>query len=160
MLTTETKRLTAPLRTFIPTVLVAAYAWESFEHYLEADSLPVIMQWMQGVEFVGNRMITDPLLVLLGALVFRRWGAERLAMAARAFIVVFVFTHVFILPDCMALQRLLPEWGTIFGAKETAWFDIWSLDHFVSGISVGAFLVTPRKPVRLANPERRLALDG
>jgi hypothetical protein len=52
---TEAKRLTAPLRTFIPTVLVAAYAWEAFEHYLEADSAAVVMQWMQGVEFIGNR---------------------------------------------------------------------------------------------------------
>jgi hypothetical protein len=145
----EAKRLNAPLRTFIPTVLVAAFAWEAFEHYLEADSWPAVMHWMQGVEFIGNRMITDPLLVLAGALIFRRWGDERLAFAARAFIAIFVFTHVFVLPDCMAIQRLLPEFGTLFGAKETAWFDIWSLDHFVSGISVGAFLVAKRMPASL-----------
>lgn len=148
MLKTDAKRLTAPLRTFIPTVLVAAYAWEAFEHYLEADSSAIVMNWMQGVEFIGNRMITDPLLVLAGALIFRQWGTERLALGARVFIAVFVFTHVFVLPDCMALQRLLPEFGTLFGAKETAWFDLWSLDHFVSGISVGAFLVMPHPRLR------------
>jgi hypothetical protein len=136
-------------------VLVAAYAWEAFEHYLEADSWPAVMHWMQGVEFIGNRMITDPLLVLLGALLFRRWGTPPLAMFARTFVTIWLTTHIFVLSDCMALQRLLPEFGTLFGAKETAWFDVWSIDHFISGISVGAFLLSaPANVLGLQQPLR------
>lgn len=49
-----------------------------------------------------------------------------------------------IFDDCMVLQRMLPSYGNVFGDKATAWTDIWTLDHFVSGVSIGAVLVPAR----------------
>lgn len=133
------------IRTFIISTLLIAYAWETLEHYLEADSIPLIMHWMQGVEFWGNRLLADPAAVLSGALVQRSFGTPRTAFVIRVGIAVWLGVHLFVFADCMVLQRELPSFGTLFGDKATAWTDVWTLDHFMSGMSIGAWLGTLRR---------------
>lgn len=133
------------IRTFIISTLLIAFAWETLEHYLEADSTPLIMHWMQGVEFWGNRLLADPAAVLSGALLQRAYGTPRTAFVIRCCIAVWLAVHLFVFADCMVLQRELPTLGTLFGDKATAWTDVWTIDHFMSGMSIGAWLGTLRR---------------
>jgi hypothetical protein len=134
--------MTRPVLSFCAWVLLAAFAWETVEHYLETVSPPAIVHWFQGVEFWGNRCIADPALVLAGALLFWWRGSRAAATAARVFTAAWLALHICVLPDSMALQRLFPDLGVLFGRKSGAWFDVWSFDHLVSGVSLGA-LVAP-----------------
>ncbi len=134
-----------PINVYVLSTLLVAYAWETLEHYLEADSWPVVMYWMQGVEFWGNRMMADPAAVLLGALVYWRWGTPTNAWVTRAFIVSWLFVNIFILSDCMAIQREFATFGTLFGDKRVAWTDVWTIEHFASGLSIGGFLLALRR---------------
>ena len=87
-------------------VLFCAYLWETVEHYGEngATTVHALTYWFQGVEFWGNRIITDPLLVLAGAVTFIKMPS--LKWPARVFSVTWLFTHVFIFPHCMYLHDL------------------------------------------------------
>lgn len=87
-------------------VLCLAFAWETLEHYLETGLLGSgVEMWFQGVEFWANRLITDPLLLLVGYAIARRWPV--VIWPARALSLAWLLGHIFLLPDSMALQRLL-----------------------------------------------------
>lgn len=88
-------------------VLCVAYIWETLEHYLEAGAIPWdrMIYWFQGVEFWANRLITDPLMVLLGYLVAKRF--PRTVWPARVFIVLWLFVHIFVFDHCMVLHEIL-----------------------------------------------------
>ena len=86
-------------------IVAAAFGWEAIEHYLEIGLAgPRIADWFQGVEFWGNRLVTDPLMIMLGACVSRRY--QWLNYPSKIFSVLWVTIHVFIFPDSMYLQRL------------------------------------------------------
>ncbi len=90
-------------------VIGCSYAWESIEHYLETGLLNLaVTTWFHGVEFWGNRVVTDPLLVILGAGLYLK--APRAGPAAFAFSLTWLLVHVLVFPHCMYLQ----EW--LFGA--------------------------------------------
>ncbi len=87
-------------------VLCLAYAWETIEHYLETGIAGArIETWFQGVEFWGNRLITDPPLLIVGYAIARRWPVA--VWPARLASALWLFVHIVLLPDSMALQRLL-----------------------------------------------------
>ncbi len=93
---------------FFSYVLCLSYLWEALEHYLEAGyATPAVTYWFQGVEFWGNRMITDPLIVLLGACITRKLPI--VSWPARVVSIAWLGVHVFIFPHCMYLQHKLSE---------------------------------------------------
>ena len=85
--------------------------WEGIEFYMEAGYTHVhaITYWLQGIEFWGNRLITDPLITVAGGMI----GLHRrsLILPARILSLAFLFTHVFVFPHCMYLQDLIDRVG-------------------------------------------------
>lgn len=88
------------------TIFFLAYLWEVVEHYLEDGVMnEAVTYWFQGVEFWGNRIFTDPLLVALGAYVGLKYNF--LSRYAQCFSAIWLGVHVFIFPHCMYLQHLI-----------------------------------------------------
>jgi hypothetical protein len=85
-------------------VLFVAYLWETLEHYLEEGLMGFAVQdWLQGVEFWGNRLLADPLMLVLGYVIAKRYPP--LVIPARICSVVWLFVHIFIFPNSMYLQK-------------------------------------------------------
>jgi hypothetical protein len=86
-------------------VLFIAYLWETLEHYLEIGLAgPRVEYWFQGVEFFGNRFITDPLIIVVGYYVAKKY--PHLVVPARFLSVLWLVVHVFVFPHSMYLQEL------------------------------------------------------
>lgn len=86
-------------------VLCCSFCWELCEHYLEAGAGPPgATYWFQGVEFWGNRLVTDTLIVLLGFAVYSRW--KKVQLPARLFSLTWLFVHIFVFPHSMRLHEL------------------------------------------------------
>ncbi|MBI1273738.1 MAG: hypothetical protein GC131_06620 [Alphaproteobacteria bacterium] len=90
--------------------LLLAYMWEPVEFYFEAgfSGSEAITHWFQGVEFWGNRLITDPAITVLGlraALLrpFFVWPARICSLAWLA-------AHIFLMPHSMYLQHEILGW--------------------------------------------------
>ena len=87
-------------------VLFLAYFWETIEHYLETGLLGGgVEYWFQGVEFWWNRIITDPLLLVLWYLLVRKY--KHIVKHARFLSVIWLFFHVFVFPHSMYLHNWL-----------------------------------------------------
>ncbi|PLX28341.1 hypothetical protein C0581_02675 [Candidatus Parcubacteria bacterium] len=87
-------------------VLCLAFAWETIEHYLEQGLLGErVMYWFQGTEFWANRIISDPLMLVLGYLIAKRY--PRLVVPARILSFVWLIFHIFIDPHSMWLHEIL-----------------------------------------------------
>ena len=86
-------------------VLLCAYIWETIEHYLESGLVgQPVMYWFQGVEFWANRIISDPLMLVLGYLLVKKY--PKLVIPARILSVLWLVTHIFIFPHSMYLHEL------------------------------------------------------
>jgi len=84
-------------------VLFVAYAWETVEHYLEAGLMgPAVTYWFQGVEFWPNRLIADPLMLVIGYAIDKRWPS--LVLPARFVSLAWLCVHIFVFPHSMYLQ--------------------------------------------------------
>ncbi|MHC4600847.1 MAG: hypothetical protein ACYS47_17790 [Planctomycetota bacterium] len=86
-------------------LLLVAYSWETLEHYLEAGLAGRLVEdWFQGVEFWGNRMIADPLMLVLGCLSANRipW----LVWPARCVTALWLFFHIVVFPHSMHLHYI------------------------------------------------------
>ncbi len=89
---------------FLLLILMCAYFWETLEHYIEIDAFgwPKIAAWFHGVEYFPNRMITDPIMLVLGAFLVRKW--QIFCWPARIFSVAWLVVHIFIFPHSMWLH--------------------------------------------------------
>lgn len=86
-------------------VLFVAYAWETIEHYLEIGLMgKVVMYWFQGVEFWANRLISDPLITVLGYYLSKKYSF--LITSARIISLLWLLIHVFIFPHSMYLHEI------------------------------------------------------
>ncbi len=86
-------------------VLFLAYLWEAIEHYLEVGVAgKAVEQWFYGVEFWGNRLITDPLLVVGGYLIAKHFPV--CVWPARILSVTWLFIHIFVFPHSMYLHEI------------------------------------------------------
>lgn len=104
ILTTETKDITQHFD--IVAVLFVAYLWETFEHYLETGLAGEFIEyWFQGVEFWPNRLIFDPLMLVCGYLIAKRY--PQFVVPARVISIIWLFTHLFIFPHSMYLHEIL-----------------------------------------------------
>ena len=86
-------------------VLFVAYLWETLEHYLEQGLAGATVQyWFQGTELWVNRLITDPLMLVLGYYLAKRF--PKYVWTARILSVVWLVVHIFIFPHSMYLHYL------------------------------------------------------
>lgn len=86
-------------------VLFLAYAWETIEHYLETGLCGEwLAYWFQGVEFWPNRIVADPLMLVLGYMIAKRYPS--LVIPARAASVLWLSIHLFVFPHSMFLHDL------------------------------------------------------
>ncbi|EKD43517.1 MAG: hypothetical protein ACD_72C00244G0007 [uncultured bacterium] len=87
-------------------VLFVAYLWETLEHYLETGLAGErVAYWFQGVEFWPNRLIADPLMLVLGYMIAKRFPSW--VWPARALSLVWLLVHIFVFPQSMYLQEFL-----------------------------------------------------
>lgn len=86
-------------------VLFFAFIWETLEHYLEEGIAGETVQyWFQGVEFWGNRLITDPLMMILGYMFAKRF--PRTVWPVRYLSLLWLVAHIFVFPHSMYLQTI------------------------------------------------------
>jgi len=87
-------------------VLFFAYLWETLEHYLETGlGGSTVEYWFQGVEFWPNRLIADPLMLILGYVIAKKFPF--LVWPARFLSIVWLIFHILIFPHSMYLQEIL-----------------------------------------------------
>lgn len=87
-------------------VLFAAYLWETVEHYLEIGIAGYTVEcWFQGVEYWANRIIADPLVMILGYYIAKT--QPNLVNPARFMSILWLFFHIFVFPHSMYLHELL-----------------------------------------------------
>ena len=86
-------------------VLFVAYTWESIEHYLEIGLMGEdVMYWFQGVEFWANRLISDPLITVLGYYLSKKYSF--LITPSRIISLLWLLIHVFLFPHSMYLHEI------------------------------------------------------
>ena len=86
-------------------VLLAAYTWETVEHYLESGLTgDMVAYWFQGVEFWANRIISDPLITVIGYFIAIK--NPKLVTPARIVSLIWLLVHIFIFPHSMYLHEL------------------------------------------------------
>ena len=86
-------------------VLLAAFAWETVEHYLETGLAGAAVEhWFQGVEMWANRIIADPLMLVLGYAIAKRYPAT--VLPARILSALWLLVHIFLFPHSMYLHEL------------------------------------------------------
>ena len=86
-------------------VLLAAYSWETVEHYLESGLMgDVVAHWFQGVEFWANRILSDPLITVAGYYVSK--GCPILVTPARIVSLIWLLVHVFLFPHSMYIHEI------------------------------------------------------
>lgn len=97
------------IRYYLPLFLSLAYCWEALEFYAEAGytNIDAVTHWFQGVEYWANRLITDPIMLVMGAMLGLR--QTKFVFWARGFSVIWLYFHLAVFPDSMYLQRLLIE---------------------------------------------------
>jgi len=87
-------------------LLFLAYLWETLEHYLETGLAGGWVEyWFQGIEFWPNRLIADPLMLILGYLFVKKY--PKFVWPARVFIVVWLILHILVFPHSMYLHEIL-----------------------------------------------------
>lgn len=86
-------------------VLFLAFAWESVEHYLETGLAgPAVAYWFQGVELWANRLISDPLMLVIGYYIVKKnpWMVNPARVLSLAWLIV----HIFFFPHSMYLHEI------------------------------------------------------
>lgn len=88
------------------TVAFLAYLWETFEHYLEEGIAGNwVENWFQGVEFWPNRLISDPMMLVIGYLIAKKY--PKLVTPARILSITWLIFHIIIFPHSMYLHEIL-----------------------------------------------------
>lgn len=87
-------------------VLFLAYLWETIEHYLEIwIAWNAVEYWFQWVEYWPNRIIFDPLMLIIGYHIAKKH--PRLVTKARIISIIWLFVHIFIFPHSMYLHEII-----------------------------------------------------
>jgi len=86
-------------------LLFIAYIWETLEHYIETGLMGQwLMQWFAGVEFWPNRLISDPLMLVLGYFLAKKFPV--LVWPARVLSLLWIVVHLWIFQDSMYLHKI------------------------------------------------------
>jgi len=87
-------------------LLLLAYAWETLEHYLETGLAGEhVKYWFYGVEFWPNRLLSDPIMLILGYIFAKRFPYT--VWPARILSLIWLFVHIVIFPHSMYIHTLL-----------------------------------------------------
>lgn len=88
-------------------LLAIALYWESFEFYMEAGYSPYhdVTYWFHGVEHWSNRLVSDPLITVMGGYVGLRY--IRWTLAARLVSCSWLALHIFVFPHSMYLHEIM-----------------------------------------------------
>jgi len=87
-------------------VLCLGYAWEALEHYLETGLAGNgVEYWFQGVELWTNRLIADPLMLVVGYVIAKKY--PRFIIPARILSLLWLLIHIFVFPHSMYLQQFI-----------------------------------------------------
>lgn len=96
-----------PRRTVIFVALVVAYAWETLEYAAEVGLFgSALMQWFGGVEFILNRIIVDPLALVLGVLLARTLRGPWVVIISGVLATLWLTANIMSV-DTMVIQRAL-----------------------------------------------------
>jgi len=91
--------------TFVCAVLIVALSWEGLELLMEYGNMgTAISAWKGGYEHWGNRLIGDPLMVMVGGLIARK--NHQIWKYALIYCIVW-FSLNAISSDSMSIQRVL-----------------------------------------------------
>jgi len=86
-------------------VLFVAYLWETIEVYLEKGLAGEWLEtWLQGSEFWANRLIFDPLMMVLGYYIATKY--PKFIIPARFLSIIWLLVHIFIFPHSMYLHEI------------------------------------------------------
>ena len=86
-------------------IAAVAYLWETIEHYLEIGLGGEWLEyWFQGVEFWPNRIVADPLLMILGYIIAKKY--PKIIWPIRVLSITWVVVHLFVFPDSMYLHEI------------------------------------------------------
>jgi len=90
----------------IISILIIAYLWEITEYFAEIGLFGIpLMKWFYGVEFLPNRLLIDPLLILLGYFIVKRY--PKTLIPSVIVYSIWILIHIFIFPDTTYLNRIL-----------------------------------------------------
>ena len=121
-------------------IMFLALLWENIEHYLETIASQTIVYWFHGVEHWANRIIFDNLCVLIGYFIAFRF--RKVKYFGRIFSVLWLVSHIFLFPHSMYLHNVFPaEFPPIWGMKQESYLDFWSIEHIITGIALGTFIL-------------------
>lgn len=94
------------IRFSIVGILFCAYIWEAVEHYLELGlGGEWLKNWFWGVEFWPNRLIFDPLMLIVGYFIVLKY--PKLVWPARIISAIWLFVNLVIFPHSMYLNMLM-----------------------------------------------------
>lgn len=94
------------LRLDLVTILFISFLWETIEIYLEMGLLGSnVKLWLHGIEHWSNRIISDPLMVVIGYFITR--NLTFLTYPARIFSLTWLYVHIFIFPHSMYLHEVM-----------------------------------------------------
>lgn len=103
----QDKKITFTLQVLL--LLSLELFWESLEYYLEDGiSYDAVTYWFQGVEYIGNRLITDPIITVSGLFFIRKFPHVR--WFSTIFSIAWLYIHIFVFDNCMALQNMLLDY--------------------------------------------------
>ncbi len=86
-------------------ILALAYFYECIEHYLEIGlGGSWIKHWLHGTEYWANRIIFDPLMLVLGYFLVEKHPS--LLRPARFLALIWLLVHLFIFPHSMYLHEI------------------------------------------------------
>ena len=82
-----------------------AYLWEIIEYYLEKGLLGArVKDWLHGVELWPNRIISDPLLMIVGYIIAKKY--PRCIWPVRGVFLTWFMVHAFVFPHSMYLHEI------------------------------------------------------
>ncbi len=80
--------------------------WENLEYYLEdGASYPFVTHWFQGVEYIYNRLITDPIITVSGLVAIKYF--PKIKWISLPFSIIWLYFHLFYFDHCMGFQDLI-----------------------------------------------------
>ena len=79
--------------------------WEVIEYYLEDGiSYDAVTYWFQGVEYVGNRLISDPIVTCCGLIFIKKFPNFRWLSAILS--IIWLYLNLIVFDNCMQLQEV------------------------------------------------------
>lgn len=127
-------------------LLFLSYLWETVEHYMETSAVPLFQQTFQGIEYWGNRIITDSLCVVIGYYIAFRFKDRRLYWTK--FLVIYLAMVFLGYGFAEHIESWYSnDWAPLWGDKTVALFDMWSFIHIASGTVSGSFVIWWNKKI-------------